>query len=202
MPDTCLVVADCQLGTAELLRLDEPAEVCAILPGSRASCWGEHWQRYCHASPAPSRLPSGAKGDEYAFAVRPLTRELAATFTWSWSLDEQKLRVPGRGVHEQLGFPQPYVISPRWWTDVLATLPWQAMASFDLSDLADGLYRIFLLPRAEADGGTRAIAVADPNVVSWVRSMSGNERRKKRLGVSASSRRKISCADAHAREQS
>ena len=78
------------------------------------------------------------------------------------------MSVPGRDVHAQLGFPTPYIISPRWWTDVLASLPWQAMASFDLSDLADGLYRIFLLPRGEADGGTRAIVVADMAIVRAV----------------------------------
>ena len=38
----------------------------------------------------------------------------------------------------------------------------------DLSDLAAGLYRIFLLPRPEADGGTRAIVVADLPLIRMV----------------------------------
>lgn len=177
-----LVVADCQLSTSELLRLDEPAEVCAILPRSEGGPWGQHWQQHCRGSPEPPTLPSGSTGDEYSFAVRPITREVAAQFSWQWALDQQQMRVPTRDVHRLLGFPQPYIISPRWWTDVLATLTWKAMASFDLGDLAAGLYRIFLLPRSEADGGVRAIVVADR---AAVREIQGTDpatmRRKKRL---------------------
>ena len=161
------VVADGCLPTAELLRLDEPSECCAILPRSQGGPWGEFWRTTCVDSPEPP-LPSGGKGDEYSFAVRPLTREVAAQYTWTWSLNERLMDCPPRAVHAQLGFPRPYIISPRWWTDVLATLPWQAMAAFDLSDLAAGLYRIFLLPRAEADGGTRAIVVADMSLIRRV----------------------------------
>ena len=180
-----LVVADCQLSTSELLRLDEPAECCAILPRSEGGPWGQHWQQHCRGSPEPPTLPSGSTGDEYSFAVRPISREVAAQFSWQWSLDQQQICVPTRDVHRLLGFPQPYIISPRWWTDVLATLTWKAMASFDLGDLAAGLYRIFLLPRSEADGGVRAIVVADKAAVTSVKmSMSMDSavlRRKKRL---------------------
>ena len=74
-------------------------------------------------------------------------------------MQRRLLDVPPRSVHRELGFPAPYVISPTWWTDVLATLHWRAMAAFDLADLAAGVYRIFLLPRSESDGGVRAIVV-------------------------------------------
>lgn len=176
-----LVIADCQLGTAELVRLDEPAECCAILPVASGGPWGQHWRVHCQGSPEP-RMPSGSKGDEYSFAVRPLTRDVAARYPWTWSIGQQSMAVPPRSIHASLGFPTPYIISPRWWTDVLSTLPWQAMANFDLGDLAAGLYRIFLLPRAEADGGTRAIVVADLGLVRREQHSPGcDAKRRQRL---------------------
>ena len=181
MAETAYVVADCQLPTAELLRLDEPAECCAILPHQNGGPWGSYWRPFCSAAPAPP-MPSGRPGDEYAFAIRPLTRELAAQYQWSWTLERRTLSVPSRQVHEELGFPQPYIISPRWWTDVLATLPWRAMANFDLADLAAGLYRIFLLPRCEADGGVRAIVVADKQLVERAKHKSDAKRKKRLVG--------------------
>ena len=47
------------------------------------------------------------------------------------------------------------------------------MACFDLADLAAGLYRIFLLPRSEADGGVRAIVVADVALIERVKRTLG-----------------------------
>ena len=82
LADSGLVVADCQLCTSELSRLDEAAEICAILPASAGGPWGEHWRAHCTDGPPPPAMPSGGKGEEYLFAVRPITREVAAQFAW------------------------------------------------------------------------------------------------------------------------
>ena len=88
-----------------------------MLPLADGGPWGEWWRPHSAHAPAPRELPSGARGDEYRFAVRPLSRALASRFGWTWSADARSLRVPGRDVHRELGFPRPYVISPAFWTD-------------------------------------------------------------------------------------
>ena len=110
-------------------------------------------------------LPSGRTGDEFRFAVRPLPADVEKLF--SHERYETFIQIPSRDIHGRLGFPKPHVTGPLWWSDVLLTLTPKGAMSFHLGDLADGAYRIFVIPFRQ--GGARCVVTTEPSMIRALR---------------------------------
>ena len=84
------------MSLGRLHQLHQLGEDMGGLPSS-AMVWpandGDHWRPHSQGATA-LRMPSGRAGDEYAFAVRPLTRAVAARYSWTWSLANRHIEVP------------------------------------------------------------------------------------------------------------
>jgi len=168
----------------DLEGLDEAAELFAVeVPetDSVIPTWGPFW---CEPLAGAPVLPAAVRlwlPDEGGFILRPLGARATEEARESLKPDDfRRVLAPPRGVHAELGFPAPKLVSNELFIELRYGMSPSVLRWLDFEDIRSGIIRIFALPGFEGD--VRIVTVVDERAVSSVLAGdAGSGTRRKRL---------------------